>query len=179
MALTRIGPNQSINLASNVTGTLPTGNGGTGATSFAPGKVLQVVTATSTTNTSINATSFTDTGLSASITPSSTSSKIFVATSQGVYGYINSNAPRKFYTQLVRGSTAIAEKQVEIESGIGSRNINVHALDGGFTCLDSPSSTSAQTFKTQAKLDSAADSSVIVFSSNSAIATITLMEIAG
>ena len=42
MALTRLGPNQSVNLASNVTGTLPTGNGGTGATSFAPGKVLQV-----------------------------------------------------------------------------------------------------------------------------------------
>ena len=43
MAITRLGPNQSVNLASNVTGTLPTANGGTGATSFAPGKVLQVV----------------------------------------------------------------------------------------------------------------------------------------
>ena len=37
MALTRLGPNQAINLASNVTGTLATGNGGTGATSFTPG----------------------------------------------------------------------------------------------------------------------------------------------
>ena len=43
MALTRLGLNQSINLASNVTGTLPVANGGTGATSFAQGKVLQVV----------------------------------------------------------------------------------------------------------------------------------------
>jgi len=33
MALTRLGPNQLLNLASNVTGTLPTANGGTGATS--------------------------------------------------------------------------------------------------------------------------------------------------
>jgi hypothetical protein len=32
MALTRLGPNQSVNLASNVTGTLATGNGGTGST---------------------------------------------------------------------------------------------------------------------------------------------------
>ena len=40
MALTRIGLNQLINLASNVTGTLSTANGGTGATSFAEGKVL-------------------------------------------------------------------------------------------------------------------------------------------
>ena len=38
MALTRLGPNQLLNLASNVTGTLPAANGGTGATSFAPGK---------------------------------------------------------------------------------------------------------------------------------------------
>jgi len=33
MAITRIGPNQSINLASNITGTLPVGNGGTAITS--------------------------------------------------------------------------------------------------------------------------------------------------
>ena len=37
MALTRLGLNQSINLASNVTGTLPKANGGTGATSFTAG----------------------------------------------------------------------------------------------------------------------------------------------
>ena len=43
MAITRIGPNQSINLASNITGTLPTANGGTGATSFSPGKALQII----------------------------------------------------------------------------------------------------------------------------------------
>ena len=33
MALTRLGPNQSINLTSNVTGTLPVANGGTNLTS--------------------------------------------------------------------------------------------------------------------------------------------------
>jgi len=42
MALTRLGPNNSanisgINLTSQVTGTLPTGNGGTGATSYTAG----------------------------------------------------------------------------------------------------------------------------------------------
>tara|TARA_R100000654_G_scaffold22792_1_gene45078 strand:+ start:11 stop:673 length:663 start_codon:yes stop_codon:yes gene_type:complete len=44
MALTRLGPNNSsnisgINLTSQVTGTLPTGNGGTGATSFTAGSM--------------------------------------------------------------------------------------------------------------------------------------------
>ncbi len=33
MALTRLGPNQAVNLASNVTGTLPVANGGTALTS--------------------------------------------------------------------------------------------------------------------------------------------------
>ena len=33
MAITRLGPNQSVNLASNVTGTLPVANGGTAVTS--------------------------------------------------------------------------------------------------------------------------------------------------
>ena len=33
MAITRLGPNQSVNLASNVTGTLPIANGGTNLTS--------------------------------------------------------------------------------------------------------------------------------------------------
>jgi len=33
MAITRLGPNQSVNLASNVTGTLPVANGGTALTS--------------------------------------------------------------------------------------------------------------------------------------------------
>ena len=46
MALTRLGLNQSINLATNITGTLATGNGGTGATSFSPGKILQIVNGT-------------------------------------------------------------------------------------------------------------------------------------
>jgi hypothetical protein len=42
MALTRLGLNQSINLASNVTGTLPAANGGTAATSSAPGSFMEV-----------------------------------------------------------------------------------------------------------------------------------------
>ena len=81
MALTRIGLNQSINLASNVTGTLPTANGGTGATSFSPGKVLQVLTFTVNSAETTNSNSFTATALLKAITPSSSSNKIFVVAS--------------------------------------------------------------------------------------------------
>ena len=79
MAITRIGPNQSINLASNITGTLPTGNGGTGATSFAPGKVLQIVSASQTNTVTSTDTSYADiTGLSVTLTPSSSSNKLYI-----------------------------------------------------------------------------------------------------
>ena len=49
---------------------------GTAGTGF--GKVLQVVFATTTTQVNNNTTSYTDTNLTASITPSSTSNKIYV-----------------------------------------------------------------------------------------------------
>lgn len=77
MALTRLGPNQSINLASNVTGTLATGNGGTGATSFAPGKVLQIQHTNYNTSVSTSDQGYVTTGLTCAITPSATNSKIF------------------------------------------------------------------------------------------------------
>ena len=41
MALTRLGPNQAINLASNTTGTLGVANGGTGLTSGTSGQFLK------------------------------------------------------------------------------------------------------------------------------------------
>ena len=79
MALTRLGPNQSVNLASNVTGTLPATNGGTGATSFAPGKVGQVIQNVITSgNTASTTTTFIATSHEVVITPSATSSNVFL-----------------------------------------------------------------------------------------------------
>ena len=92
MALTRLGLNQSINLATNttgdlnlasqVTGTLPTGNGGTGATSFAPGKILQIKHASTNTAASTTANSWSDSNLSCSITPISASNILLVEITQ-------------------------------------------------------------------------------------------------
>jgi len=151
MAITRLGPNNStnisgINLTSQVTGTLPTGNGGTGATSFSPGKVLQVVHAHTGTEATSNSTTYADTGLTATITPSSTSSKVLVFIDQSVskagstYGNI----------RVYRGST-------EIGGAVAGRSIgytgdSTHNYVGmGFTnsFLDTPSSTSALVYKTQ------------------------------
>ena len=97
MAITRIGPNQSINLASNITGTLATGNGGTGATSFAPGKVLQTVQTNDVTERTTTSTSFVTASntLSINITPSATSSKIFIQTS---FEVLTNSGARGFWT---------------------------------------------------------------------------------
>ena len=54
MALTRLGPNQLLNLASNVTGTLPAANGGTGATSFTAGALNKISSATASASASLS-----------------------------------------------------------------------------------------------------------------------------
>jgi hypothetical protein len=114
MAITRLGPNNStnisgINLTSQVTGTLPTGNGGTGATSFSPGKILQVVDAgasyqkTHSGNTSyVDVESSSGTVWEVAITPSSTSSKILILPSLHSASYHNGGNSAKAY-QKIRG----------------------------------------------------------------------------
>tara|TARA_R100000231_G_scaffold42781_1_gene37352 strand:- start:318 stop:890 length:573 start_codon:yes stop_codon:yes gene_type:complete len=154
MALTRLGPNQSLNLASNVTGTLPAANGGTGATSFAPGKILQVVQTKidSVISQSCNVgTRYDVTGLSASITPSSSSNKVLVHSSIN----FNNAAGEGFKGYLVRGSTDIGVSTAASSSTatfpLGTMaNTNNYWLNttGGFV-LDTPSTTSATTYKIQ------------------------------
>ena len=57
MAITRLGPNQSVNLANNVTGTLPIANGGTAATTAAAlantGNLVLIKTQTASSSTSV------------------------------------------------------------------------------------------------------------------------------
>jgi hypothetical protein len=169
MALTRLGLNQAVNLSSNVTGTLATGNGGTGATSFAPGKVLQVVSATSVTSVSTTSSSYVTTGLSASITPSATTSKIFI-TLQGCAD--NDGGGRQGYFAIFRDSTNLNGGAISASTSIysGDRIIVPVATSH----LDSPSSTSSLTYALYFK-NPGSDS--VEFLSQSTQAHITLMEI--
>jgi len=134
------------------------------------GKVLQVVTATVQSQQESTSASFVDiTGLSVSITPSSTSSKIFVmCTTTGGGSDINAGSR---YT-LVRNSTNLAT--IDFAQIYGSNNISgVIAL----SILDSPSTTSATTYKAQMRRSSASGS---VYSGlNNSFAHITAYEIAG
>ena len=130
MAITRLGPNQSVNLASNVTGTLPAANGGTGATSFTKGKVLQTVSANKTDAFSTTSTSFVDvTGLSVSITPASSSNKIYIVATV----YMSSeDAPN--HLTLLRNSSRIQSFQDYADYGTSG------AFGSSMSCsyLDSP-----------------------------------------
>ena len=118
----------------------------------APGHVLQVQSMTVTTSaTSAAGTTFNDTGLTIDITPSSTSSKIYVMSHVSM-GATNGY---RFALRLVRGSTDIC-----IATSAGSRTVSTvaHQGSGGniidqtfpIFFLDSPATTSATTYKIQA-----------------------------
>ena len=71
------------------------------------GSVLQVVTASTSTEVSVSSGTYTDTGLSASITPISASSKILVLTSiQGLYKS-SQNSSNRVDLLLLRGVTTL------------------------------------------------------------------------
>jgi hypothetical protein len=173
MALTRIGLNQSINLASNVTGTLPTANGGTGATSFTKGKILQIQNTTATTQkTTTSSSSFVE-AYTVDITPSSTSSKILIMFS--TFGYQDTTANGSIYT-IYRDSTNLGDSS----KGLFMFRNGGDNLEMGVSgqVYDSPSSTSAITYGLRQKTESG--SSAISYISRSGAPTyLTAVEIEG
>jgi len=166
--------NRTLTLPDN-TGTVLTSATTTG---FPAGSVIQVVTATYSTQTSISSTSYADTGLTASITPTSASSKILVIVNQSVANQQNTNAARVFELQLLRGATTIMDKDFYSYAAVGANGYFETGLDGTQIVLDSPATTSSTTYKTQARMDSTASSTALVFQQGSGESTITLMEIA-
>ena len=164
------------------TGTIALQNQLSGLTSASmpTGSVLQVLSTFKNDTFTSSSTSFVDiTGLSVAITPSSTASKILVTVSF-LSGATGGNSPR---FNLVRNSTNIAQP-----SG-GSTPSTLHLNTttnnqprvGSIVFLDSPSTTSAITYKLQGRTDG--NSFVINRrgdnADNTSISTITVLEIAG
>ena len=136
------------------------------------GKVVQVVNATYSTQVSNSTTTYADTGLTASITPLFSTSKILV--------FVNMNdcwssaSGRAIALQVVRNSTPIIvfanEASYNTSTGIST--------SAGTTYLDSPATTSATTYKVQFR-NSQTNAQVNINDSNVAnSSTIILMEIA-
>lgn len=174
------------NTNSNYTLTLPT-NTGTIVTNKTAGTVLQVVSTAKTDTFTTTSTTFTDiTGLSVSITPTATSSKIFVIVglSLGATAGTFSAHPR-----LMRDSTAIF-----VSDAAGSRTQAAMMYEVGAAAsipapivfLDSPSTTSATTYKIQLRTNNASFAACVnrgVTDTDSsafarAVSSITVMEIA-
>ena len=114
------------------------------------GLVLQVVQTYSTTVFETTSTSFVDvTNLTAAITPSATSSKVLVILNS-VIGNDSSSTNR---VRLLRGSTNIGFSSGGSSHGFYEHNLNPSGATGhvslAFHFLDSPSSTSATTYKIQ------------------------------
>ena len=166
--------NRTLTLPDN-TGTFLTSATTTG---FPAGSVIQVVSVTYSTQTSISSTSYVDSGLTASITPTSASSKILVIVNQSVANGQNTNAARVFELQLLRGATSIMDKDFYSYGGVGANGYFETGLDGTQIILDSPATTSSTTYKTQGRMDSTANGTFLMFQQGSGESTMTLMEIA-
>lgn len=143
------------------------------------GKVLQVITATDSTSRTTTSTSFV-TGsntLSVTITPSSTSNKVFVSVSSTI---INGSGDGIIFATIYRGATNLGEATNGMAVGNsvpGIAGINAPLC---MTILDSPSSTSALTYQVYFRSNNASYiANLNAQSGNVVKGSITAFEIAG
>ena len=143
------------------------------------GKVLQVVQGTLSSAASTTSTSYSDTGLTASITPSNSSNKVLVILSHNLGLSRGSDGACDGRVKLLRGATDIWGGEIlnPYYRGQASGGAMVLYWTWGTTFLDSPSTTSSTTYKTQFRSGEAADT--IYVSTSNQTDTITLMEIDG
>jgi len=147
--------------------------------SITTGKVLQVVQVEETSASTVTSLSYTDSNLTASITPSSTSSKVLVLVNQSISQYDVNSKQIGGGIRILRGTTTIYggvqpyHLYMQVPSGTNTQLYYLCNLN----FLDSPSSTSSITYKTQIRAYESGDT--IRAQGDSMESTITLMEIAG
>lgn len=156
----------------------------TGSKIVQTGGVLQVVQTVKTDAFTSTSQSYVDiTGVSASITPTATSSKILVLVN-GIGSLADS--AKVVFLKLVRGSTDIG---LSTGSAISDSTTQIfaanatHSMPFGISFLDSPNTTSSTTYKLQGGQNTSGTNWYIGrFGANDnhrAITSITLLEIAG
>jgi hypothetical protein len=146
---------------------------------IAGGKILQVVSSTTSTQAVISSGTFTDTNLSASIVPSSSNNKVLVLISQNVGTYSTNNDRALSAIRTVRNSTEIFGSGSVYNFGmlVDTATLGIFEVAGlwySVSHLDSPNTTSSCTYKTQAKTNTATAAVAQVLGSSSSI---TLLEV--
>ena len=138
------------------------------------GTVIQVVTDLYGALVSSTSSTFADTGLSATITPRFSTSKILVLVNQ--VGLQKNGGDTTVGLRLLRGSTTLLDFERAGDTG----NSNTIGFGGSGCCFfDSPGTTSPTTYKTQFRNAAALGTAYVqVGGTGTAASTITLMEIA-
>ena len=168
-------PNSNSNrtlLLPDLAGTVLTDVSSLATTNFPAGTVIQVVqnaTAIGTVNTT--STSYVDlTNATATITPRGTFSRILVLWTSRASNTLVTGANVQYFHRVLRGATEITQTSIAAESGTGGLQIQgAQAM----SVLDSPSTTSAVTYKIQHRTSNASSTGT----ANGGF--LTLLEIAG
>jgi hypothetical protein len=147
------------------------GDTGVPASGMPTGSVIQTVNATYSTQVSSSSSTYSDTGLTAAITPTSSTSKILVIVNQNGIGKDSNNTWQG--VKLQRNGSDIS--QITVQAGQTNSTLNLYGATASTSYLDSPATTSSVTYKTQ--FASLNNSSVVHCQLGSAVSTITLMEI--
>ena len=157
----------AVPTATNVAGSGITGSQSIPKNTLPTGSVLQVVNATFNTQTTTSSTSFVSTYLTASITPSSSTSKVLV---------LMSNTSAISNTSYV-GVATIYRGATNLGNGNGGITFSGTAQDNSMfmQVLDSPATTSSTTYTVYGRADSGGTAS---YGNSARVSTITLMEIA-
>ena len=132
-------------------------------------RVLQVVADSNSTQTFTNGTNYVNTGLTATITPQFSTSKILVLVSQnGLLKVIDTSMGLR----LVRGATVISQIGLSL---MRTDSAAVNATSASTSYLDSPATTSATTYFTQFNSKNNIAETLVQYEST--MSTIVLLEI--
>ena len=147
----------------------------------ASGKVLQVIYGTTSTALEIASTSLTDSGITATITPSSATSKVLVLVNAIIFTQrLNASGPQ-MEAALKRGGTTILDYQgldkQMVTLATQNQTINRITVPINMGILDEPATTSATTYKVQGSMATTADTAKVTFQPEGTPSTIILMEI--
>ena len=151
------------------------------------GNILQVVEGDTSTEVIVSTTTYTDTGLSATITPTSATSKVLVIVDQQAFGN-RTSSEQGFGLRLYRDATLLhdplanATGPFDYYGAFSGSTASLFSVRANLSFLDSPNTTSAVTYKTQGRPFSTANTGTANFQSagvaNGGSSRIILMEVA-